>query len=122
MPAGTYEFKVRAFLLESPDKYDIKTLKVVVPQHFLLSESALWIYMILAAVIAITLLYIKEERRRKIEREYQEELKGYADSDGTDDDSSTDASSADASGSADKASDKASDEEEVIEEAEIIED
>ena len=118
LPAGTYEFKVRAFLLESPDKYDIKTLKVVVPQHFLLSESALWIYMILAAVIAITLLYIKEERRRKIEREYQEELKGYADSDGTDDDSSAEASSADASGSADKASD----EEEVIEEAEIIED
>ena len=122
LPAGTYEFKVRAFLLESPDKYDIKTLKVVVPQHFLLSESALWIYMILAAVIAITLLYIKEERRRKIEREYQEELKGYADSDGTDDASSTDASSADASGSADKASVKASAEEEVIEEAEIIED
>ena len=118
LPAGTYEFKVRAFLLESPDKYDLKSITIVVPPHFLLSKSAVWIYMILAAVIAITLLYIKEERRRRIEREYQEELKGNADSDGTDDDSSTDASSADASGSADKASD----EEEVIEEAEIIED
>ena len=69
-------------------------------------------------MIAITLLYIKEERRRRIEREYQEELKGNADSDGTDDDSTKNASSKDASGSADKASA----EEEVIEEAEIIED
>ena len=118
LPAGTYEFKVRAFLLESPDKYDLKSITIVVPPHFLLSKSAVWIYMILAAVIAITLLYIKEERRRRIEREYQEELKGNADSDGTDDDSSKNASSADASGSADKASA----EEEVIEEAEIIED
>ena len=122
LPAGTYEFKVRAFLLESPDKYDLKSITIVVPPHFLLSKSAVWIYMILAAVIAITLLYIKEERRRRIEREYQEELKGNADSDGTDDDSTKNASSKDASGSADKASDKVSAEEEVIEEAEIIED
>ena len=109
LPAGTYEFKVKAFLLESPDKYDMKTITIVVPPHFLLSQSAIWIYMILAAAIIITLLYIKEERRRKIEREYQEELNGT--SDGTDDDS------AKAEG---KAAPKS--EEEVIEEAEIIED
>ena len=122
LPAGTYEFKVRAFLLESPDKYDLKSITIVVPPHFLLSKSAVWIYMILVAVIVITLLYLREERRRKIEREYQEELKDNADSDVTDDDSTKNASSKDASGSADKASDKASAEEEVIEEAEIIED
>ena len=109
LPAGTYEFKVKAFLLESPDKYDMKTITIVVPPHFLLSQSAIWIYMILAAAIVITLLYIKEERRRKIEREYQEELNGTAD--GTDDDS------AEAEGEAAPKS-----EEEVIEEAEIIED
>ena len=109
LPAGTYEFKVKAFLLESPDKYDMKTITIVVPPHFLLSQSAIWIYMILAAAIIITLLYIKEERRRKIEREYQEELNGAAD--GTDDDS------AEAEGEAAPKS-----EEEVIEEAEIIED
>lgn len=109
LPAGTYEFKVKAFLLESPDKYDMKTITIVVPPHFLLSQSAIWIYMILAATIIITLLYIKEERRRKIEREYQEELNGTAD--GTDDDS------AEAEGEAAPKS-----EEEVIEEAEIIED
>lgn len=109
LPAGTYEFKVKAFLLESPDKYDMKTITIVVPPHFLLSQSAIWIYMILAAAIIITLLYIKEERRRKIEREYQEELNGTAD--GTDDDS------AEAEGEAAPKS-----EEEVIEEAEIIED
>ena len=109
LPAGTYEFKVKAFLLESPDKYDMKTITIVVPPHLLLSQSAIWIYMILAAAIIITLLYIKEERRRKIEREYQEELNGTAD--GTDDDS------AEAEGEAAPKS-----EEEVIEEAEIIED
>ena len=109
LPAGTYEFKVKAFLLESPDKYDMKTITIVVPPHFLLSQSAIWIYMILTAAIIITLLYIKEERRRKIEREYQEELNGTAD--GTDDDS------AEAEGEAAPKS-----EEEVIEEAEIIED
>ena len=109
LPAGTYEFKVKAFLLESPDKYDMKTITIVVPPHFLLSQSAIWIYMILAAAIIITLLYIKEERRRKIEREYQEELNGTAD--GTDDDS------AEAEGEA-----APKPEEEVIEEAEIIED
>lgn len=58
LPAGTYTFKVKAFLLESPDKYDMKTITVVVPPHFLLSENAVWIYMILSALIAITLLYI----------------------------------------------------------------
>ena len=109
LPAGTYEFKVKAFLLESPDKYDMKTITIVVPPHFLLSQSAIWIYIILAAAIVITILYIKEERLRKIEREYQEELNGTAD--GTDDDS------AEAEGEAAPKS-----EEEVIEEAEIIED
>ena len=109
LPAGTYEFKVKAFLLESPDKYDMKTITIVVPPHFLLSQSAIWIYLFLAAAIVITILYIKEERRRKIEREYQEELNGTAD--GTDDDS------AEAEGEAAPKS-----EEEVIEEAEIIED
>ncbi|MGN1229277.1 MAG: two-component regulator propeller domain-containing protein [Prevotella sp.] len=108
LPAGTYEFKVRAFLLESPDKYDLKTITVVVPQHFLLSENAVWIYMVLAAAVAITLLYIKQERRRKEEREYEEELKGSVE--GTDNESSAEA----------EAAPKA--EEEVIEEAEIIED
>lgn len=109
LPAGTYEFKVKAFLLESPDKYDMKTITIVVPPHFLLSQSAIWIYLFLAAAIVITILYIKEERQRKIEREYQEELNGTAD--GTDDDS------AEAEGEAAPKS-----EEEVIEEAEIIED
>ena len=109
LPAGTYEFKVKAFLLESPDKYDMKTITIVVPPHFLLSQSAIWIYLFLAAAIVITILFIKEERRRKIEREYQEELNCTAD--GTDDDS------AEAEGEAAPKS-----EEEVIEEAEIIED
>ena len=114
LPAGTYEFKVRAFLLESPDKFDMKSITVIVPPHFLLSESAVWIYMIIVAAIAITLLYYIQERRRKEEREYEDELKAnQSDSDnGTDGDSATDA----------EASVNTEPEEEVIEEAEIIED
>lgn len=71
LAAGTYEFKVKAFLLESPDKYDMKSITIVVPQHFLLSENAVWIYIILAAIITITLLYIKEERVRKENKEWE---------------------------------------------------
>ena len=45
VPAGTYTFKVKAFLLESPDKYDIKTITVMVPPYLLASTMALWIYL-----------------------------------------------------------------------------
>ena len=69
LPAGTYEFKVRAFLLESPDKYDMKSITIIVPRHFLLSQEAVWIYMILAAAIAITLFYYREEKMKKKEKE-----------------------------------------------------
>lgn len=108
LPAGTYEFRVKAFLLESPDKYDIKSITVVVPPHFLVSENAVWLYMGIIAFVAITLLLYREERRRKIEREYRREL---GETDDTHDNSSSRKPEADIS-----------DKEEVIEEAEIVED
>lgn len=66
VPSGTYTFKVRAFLLESPEKYDLKTIKVIVPPYFLLSSSAIWIYMVLAVIIILSLLYYHQERLARI--------------------------------------------------------
>lgn len=66
--SGTHTFKVKAFLLESPDKYDMRTINVIVPPHFLLSSNAVWIYMILVAVILIAFIYIRQERLARREK------------------------------------------------------
>ena len=57
VPAGTYTFKVKAFLLGSPDKYDIRTIEVVVIGSPLLSPTAFWIYGILMLLVLLALLY-----------------------------------------------------------------
>jgi len=63
---GTYKFKVKAFLLESPDKFDMRTVTVIVPPHFLLSPTALWIYNILIVLLLICLAWhFKSKLRRK---------------------------------------------------------
>jgi hypothetical protein len=66
LPTGTYYFQVKAFLLESPEAYDMRTIEITVPPHFLLSSTAVWIYM---AIILITLLvglwWYQELLRRK---------------------------------------------------------
>ena len=107
LPAGTYEFKVKAFLLESPDKYDMKTITIVVPRHFLLSESALWIYLVLVAILVITLLYYKEEKARKAHKEEDEMMNGTGD-DGKSSETET------------ESPDNVQPEPEIIEDAEII--
>jgi hypothetical protein len=61
IPSGTYLFRVKAFLLESPEKYDLRTLEIVVPPPFLLSGAAIWIYMLLAVVLALSLM-IRHEK------------------------------------------------------------
>ena len=67
VPGGTYKFKVKAFLLESPDKYDMRTITIIVPPHFLLSTTAIWIYLILLAALAIFLMIRYQDKlRRKI--------------------------------------------------------
>lgn len=65
VPSGKYKFKVRAFLLESPDKSDIKTITVIVPAHVMLSNVALWLYLILMAAGGIFLVIWKQEKLRK---------------------------------------------------------
>jgi hypothetical protein len=65
VPAGTYTFKVKAFLLESPDKYDLRTIEVTVPVFSLLTSTALWIIgaILLAALAAFIFI-----RRRKVKK------------------------------------------------------
>lgn len=62
LPSGTYKFCVKAFLLESPDKYDLRTIEVIVPPYFLLSANAIWIYLIIIALGTLSFIYIRQER------------------------------------------------------------
>lgn len=61
LPAGTYTLKIKAFLLEQPDKSEMKTIEIVVPPMFLFSSSAVWLYMVLTAIV---LLYAFHSRQR----------------------------------------------------------
>lgn len=63
LPYGKYTFKVKAFLLESPNAYDLRTISVIVPPPFLLSTTAVWIYLTLIAIALIALLWYYQERR-----------------------------------------------------------
>ena len=65
LPYGEYTFKVKAFLLESPDAYDMRSVRVVVPPPFLLSSTAIWIYLGLAAILAIFLMLRYQNRLRR---------------------------------------------------------
>lgn len=62
IPTGTYRFKVKAFLLESPEKYDLKVIEVIVPPYFLLSSNAIWLYMVLALIMAITIMLWRQRQ------------------------------------------------------------
>lgn len=62
LPTGRYTFKVKAFLLESPEWADTKELVIVVPPYFLASSKAIWFYMLLAAVLGITLMFWRQKR------------------------------------------------------------
>ena len=64
LPSGTYQFQVKAFLLESPENYDMRTIEVVVPASFLLSTKAIWIYLILLTIIALTALWWYQQRMK----------------------------------------------------------
>jgi ligand-binding sensor domain-containing protein/AraC-like DNA-binding protein len=60
VPAGTYRFFVRAFLLESPEKYDQKEITITVPPLFMLSKNAIWFYMLLIATFGLSLLFLRQ--------------------------------------------------------------
>lgn len=66
LPSGTYKFYVKAFLLESPDKYDLRAIEIVVPPYFLLSSNAIWIYLILIAIGILVFIYIRQKRMARL--------------------------------------------------------
>ena len=68
LPAGTYKFRVKAFLIDSPEKYDMKEIEVVVPASFLFSRNALWVYMAIGIVLAVWIMFQLQKRRRRKER------------------------------------------------------
>ncbi len=63
IPAGTYHFKVKAFLLESPDKFDLRSIEVVVPSLSFLSPTALWIY---ASILLLLILFLLYKHRKSL--------------------------------------------------------
>ncbi len=67
LPTGHYTFKVKAFLLESPEKFDMRQIEVVVPPYFLLSSNAIWLYMFLIILSGIWLLLWKQKKMEKAE-------------------------------------------------------
>jgi hypothetical protein len=65
VPAGTYRFQVKAFLLESPEAYDARSIEITVPPSPLLSPAAVWVYMVLMAAGMLFGLWWYQERLRK---------------------------------------------------------
>ena len=65
LPTGIYRFKVKAFLLESPEWADVKEITIIVPPHFLLSTSAIWLYMLIAAFLGLQFLFWRQRKARK---------------------------------------------------------
>ncbi len=110
VPSGTYRFQVKAFLLESPDAYDMRTIEVTVPPHYLLSTTAVWIYLILLAIILLAALWWYQGR---LEKRFRESHANDADSCEV----SADGNSADAD-----AASQADSEPEIIEEAILLDD
>ena len=63
LPTGSYHLKVKAFLIESPDMYDMRSIEIVVPPYFLLSRNAIWLYLLLTMFTAI---YVMLWRQKKL--------------------------------------------------------
>lgn len=68
VPPGTYKFKVKAFLINSPDKYDLREIEVVVPPPFFLSFNSIWLYLIILAIVTIGFMFWLQNRRRLKEK------------------------------------------------------
>jgi ligand-binding sensor domain-containing protein/AraC-like DNA-binding protein len=71
LPSGTYRFRVKAFLLESPEKYDLKEIEVVVPPHFLFTSNVIWLCTVLVAVLLIGMMFYRRRLLAAKERDRQ---------------------------------------------------
>ena len=109
LPYGEYTFKVKAFLLESPDAFDMRSIRVVVPPPFLLSATAIWIYLGIAAALGIGFLIWYQNRLRSRRRQEDAEAADF------------DESAQDNEAQQTTAESQAEPEEEVTDEYEIIE-
>jgi ligand-binding sensor domain-containing protein/AraC-like DNA-binding protein len=67
IPSGTYVFKVKAFLLDSAEKFDLREIEVVVPARFLMSKTAIWLYMALGIIVVICFMFWLQRRYRRHE-------------------------------------------------------
>ena len=73
LPSGTYKFKVKAFLIDSPEKYDLKEIEVIVPPSFLMSRKAMWIYLAIGVVLCVMLMFWLQKMRRRRQRRSKKE-------------------------------------------------
>lgn len=60
LPTGTYHLRIKAFLLESPDSYDERILEIEVPPYFLLSKNAIWLYMLIALILSLGIMFWRQ--------------------------------------------------------------
>lgn len=67
VPTGKYIFKVKAFLLESPEKYDIRTIEVKVGHHL---SSHTWL-IILGILLLLMLCFFAYKFRKEYRRKLQ---------------------------------------------------
>ena len=66
LPAGTYTFKVKAFLLESPEKFDMRTVEVVVPPFsFTTSSIGYWMGAFILLVAAVAFVFYRLRKVKK---------------------------------------------------------
>ena len=77
LPAGTYKFKVKAFLIDSPEKYDLKEIEVIVPASFLFSRDSLWIYLFLCILLSVMMMMWLQKKRRRKENKRTKMLKDH---------------------------------------------
>ena len=68
LPTGNYTFRVKAFLLESPENYDMRTLDIKVPPYWFLSTTAVWIYIILLGAAILAAIFMVQEKAKAQQR------------------------------------------------------
>ena len=64
VPSGKYVFKVKAFLIESPDHFNMRSIEVIVPPHSLLSGRVVWLYMVLAVLLSPAVMFWRQHQLR----------------------------------------------------------
>ena len=66
VPAGTYTFRVKAYLLESPDKFDLRTVEVIVPTFSAISHvTVYWIGGIITLAVLVFLWFRHRKKKKK---------------------------------------------------------